>query len=148
MPYMKLTSPELSVEHREVVARELTETIVRLMTPKNGRGLSPDELRERCTVHFTPYEPTTMAIGGRLMRDRGEQDVTMEFSDWGMTPRMQRRLAGELTPVLARLFGMEQQLDHVNIRFHPFPPTDFAVGGKLLADLIPKIGQIMKRLAR
>ena len=71
----------------------------------------------------------------------------MEFSDWGMRPRLQGRLAGELTPVLARLFGMEAQLDSVNIRFHPYPPTDFAVGGKLLSELIPVIGRLMRRLA-
>jgi hypothetical protein len=82
----------------------------------------------------------------KLTRDRGERDVTMEFSDWGLHARMQRRLARELTPVLAKLFAMEQQLDHVNIRFHPYPPTDFAVGGRLLADLVPAIG-VMRRLA-
>jgi hypothetical protein len=53
-----------------------------------------------------------------------------------MTPRLQRRLARELTPVLAKPFDMGQ-LDHVNIRFHPYPPTDFAVGGRLLVERIP-----------
>lgn len=119
---------------------------VRLMTPKNGRGLTSQELRERCTVHFTPYTPTSMAIGGKLMRERAESDVTMEFSDWGMSPRLQRRLARELTPVLAQLFAMETRVDHVNIRFHPYPPSDFAVGGRLLSELIPRVGRAMKRL--
>lgn len=145
MPYMKLTTPETTADDRARIARELTEAVVQLLTPRNG--LTPQELRERCTVHFTPYEPMMMAIGGTLMRDRIGKDITMELSDWGMTKRMQRRLARELAPLLARLFGMEDHLDHVNIRFHPYPPTDFAVGGRLLADLIPKIGQLMKRLA-
>lgn len=144
---MKLTTPEVSLERRQIIAHELTETVVRAMTPKNERGLTASELRERCTVHFTPYEPTTMAIGGKLMSDRGDGDVTMEFSDWGMGPRLQRRLARELTPVLTKLFGMEAAPDHVNIRFHPYPPTDFAVGGKLLSELIPAIGRVMKRVA-
>ena len=147
MPYMKLTFPDVSEARRQDIAKELTEAVVRLMTPPGGRGLKPEELRERCTVHFTPYTPTSMAIGGKLMRDRHEQDVTMEFSDWGMGTRLKRRLARELTPVLARLFGMEAQSDHVNIRFHPYPPTDFAVGGKLLSELIPAIGRLMKRVA-
>ncbi|HVV48771.1 MAG TPA: hypothetical protein VHO06_03855 [Polyangia bacterium] len=144
---MKLTTPEVPVPRREEIARELTETVVRLMAPPAGRGPTPADLRERCTVHFTPYDPTSMAIGGKLMRDRAEQDITMEFSDWGMTPRQQRRLASELTPMLAGLFGMQNHLDHVNIRFHPYPPTDFAVGGKLLSQLVPAIGRLMKRLA-
>lgn len=147
MPYMKLTTAVISVERRQEIASELTEQVVRLMTPKNGRGPKPEELREHCTVHCTPYEPTSMTIGGKLMRDRAEQDVTLEFSDWGLGPRLQRRLARELTPVLAKLFGIEAQLDHVNIRFHPYPPSDFAVGGRLLSDLIPAIGRLMKRLA-
>jgi phenylpyruvate tautomerase PptA (4-oxalocrotonate tautomerase family) len=146
MPYMKLTTPELSVEQREQIARQLTEAVVRLMAPPGGRGPTAQELRERCTVHFTPYEPTMMAIGGKLMRDRAEKDVTMEFSDWGLSLNHLRLLARELTPVLAKLFGMEGQLDHVNIRFHPYPPHHFAVGGKLLYDLIPIIGRIMKPL--
>ncbi len=148
MPYMKLTSAEISVGRREEIARELTDAVVRLMKPPGGRGPTPEQLRDRCTVHFTPYDPTSMAIGGKLMRDRAEQDVTMEFSDWGMTPRLQRRLTRELTPLLARLFGMESHLDHVNIRFYPYPPTDFAVGGRLLSELVPAIGRLMKRLSR
>jgi hypothetical protein len=85
MPYLKLTTPSLSEADRERVARELTEAVVRLMTPANGRGLSADELRERCTVHFTPYEPTSLAIGGILMRDRPHQDYTAKFHPAGTT---------------------------------------------------------------
>ena len=60
--------------------------------------------------------------------------------------RTQRRVAARLTPVLAELFGLSGDLGGVNIRFHSYPPIDFAVGGKLLADLVPRIGQVMKRL--
>ena len=129
MPYMKLTSPSVSADTRARIARELTEEVVRLMTPSNGRGLSASELRERCTVHFTPYEPDAFAIGGRMMTERAEREVTMEFSDWGLNERRQRRLAHELTPLLARLFDLEGRAEHVNIRFHPYAPTDFAVAG-------------------
>ena len=97
MPYLKLTTPETTTEQRERIARELTDLVVQVMIPRNGRGPSADELRERCTVHFTPYEPTTMAIGGVLMRDRKEQDVTVEFSDWGMGVRI--RGCDRLAPV-------------------------------------------------
>ena len=146
MPYVTLTTPPLSLDDRQRIAHDLTEAVVRLMTPANGRGLSPDELRERCTVHFTPYEDDMLAIGGKLMRDREEKDVTMEFSDWGLNTRRQRKLARELTPLLASFFGLGTQLDHVNIRFHPYPPSDFAVGGRLFADLIPAIGRFMKSI--
>ena len=61
MPYLKLTCPQLDTVQRERVAHELTEEVVRL---NPSRFLTADQLRERCTVHFTPYEPDGMAIGG------------------------------------------------------------------------------------
>ena len=37
------------------------------------------------------------------------------------------------TPVLASIFGVpHNQHDSVNVRFHPYPPHNFAVGGRLL----------------
>jgi hypothetical protein len=65
-----------------------------------------------------------------------------------MGPRLQRGLARELTPVPARLFGMEAQPDHVNIRFYPYPPTDLVVGGKLLFEVIQAIGRIIESWCR
>ena len=94
MPYMKLTSAAQAPKARAQIARELTDAVVRLMTPPFGRGLPPEALRERCTVHFTPYEDDAFAIGGRMMADRNEKEVTMEFADWGLNVRRQRRLAG------------------------------------------------------
>ena len=144
MPYLKLTCPEIDTATRERVAQELTNAVVHLNA---SRHITADELRERCTVHFTPYSPDSMAIGGRLMRDRPESDVTLEYSDWNLSRRRRRRLAPALTRVLAGLFQMENQTDHMNIRFHPYPPSDFAVGGRLLADVVPLVGRVMKRFA-
>jgi hypothetical protein len=145
MPYLKLTCPLIDVAKRENIARVLTDEVVRL-------NLSPyvpnDPLREHCTIHFTPYEPDGMAIGGVLMRDRPIADVTVEYSDWSLSRRKQRRIARALTKVLADLFEMQGEQDAINIRFHPYPPTDFAVGGMLLAERIPLIGRLMKRLRR
>lgn len=64
-----------------------------------------------------------------------------------MSVAQQRKVAVDLTPRLAALFGVPpDQLDAINIRFHSYSPTDFAVGGKLLSDMVPRIGQFMKRL--
>jgi hypothetical protein len=46
--------------------------------------------------------------------------------------------------VLVRLFDAEP--DAVNVRFHPYPPTDFAVGGVLLSRRVPRVARVMKRL--
>lgn len=144
MPYMKVTCAEIDTAARARIAQGLTDAVVLLNASAH---IEPDDLREHCTVHFTPYQPDGLAIGGRLIGDRTEADVTMEYSDWALSRRRQRRLARELTPVLAALFHMEKQLDHVNIRFHPYPASDFAVGGRLLADIVPLIARVMKRLA-
>lgn len=44
-------------------------------------------------MHFTPYEPDGFAIGGKMMADTGGRDVTVEFSDGGLSLRCQRVIA-------------------------------------------------------
>jgi hypothetical protein len=110
--------------------------------------MSRAELRERTTVHFLPYADSDLFIGGRTPGERGAVDLTVELSDWGMSVRQQRRVAPVLTAALAELFEVPTaQIDGINIRFHPYPSTNFAVGGRLLADLVPAIGRLLKRLS-
>ena len=72
----------------------------------------------------------------------------MELSDWSIPVKQPRRVAQHLTPLLAELFDvLAGGLDGVNIRFHPYPPTGFAVGGHLLSDIVPLVGRLMKRVA-
>jgi hypothetical protein len=33
-----------------------------------------------------------------------------------------------------------------NVRFHSYPPTDFAVGGRLLSARLPRVARLAKRL--
>ncbi len=143
MPYLKLTCPAIDTLQRENIARMLTDEVVRLNINPH---VPVDQLREHCTVHFTPYEPDGMAIGGVLMKDRPIADVTVEYSDWSLSTRKKRQITRSLTKILAQLFQMEHQLDGVNIRFHPYPPTNFAVGGRLLSERIPWVGRFMKRI--
>ena len=147
MPYLHLTCPDVAADRRRQIAARLTDAVNDLFYHPRGR-LTREELRERTTVHFAPYGGADLFIGAQTPAERGAPDVTLELSDWGMSARQQRRIARELTPVLAELFEVGPgQLDNVNIRFHPYPPTDFAVGGRLLADVVPRIGRLMRRLA-
>lgn len=146
MPYLRITCPELSLEHRHAIAARLTDAINDLFFDPRTR-LTRDELRERTTVHFVLYAPGELFVGGRTPDERGALDITAEVSDWSMSVRQQRKVARGLTPVLAEAFGVPtDQIDGVNIRFHSYPPTDFAVGGRLLADVVPLIGRVMKRV--
>ncbi|MEZ0364461.1 4-oxalocrotonate tautomerase family protein [Mycobacterium sp. pUA109] len=149
MPYLRLTSPPIDAEHRRRLAVELTDLVVRLLTPPPGRGRpTADDMRARTTVHFTPYDPDGLAVGRTMLADTGGRDVTVEFSDWGLSLRRQQVIAREITNLLARLLDLGDDLDAVNVRFHRYRPRDFAVGGVLLAQRIPVAARVAKRLAR
>ena len=147
MPYLRITSPSVDEAKRRLIAEDLTAATVDLFfSPRCGP--TRDELREHTTVHFSPYAEGEIFIGGRTPNERGVADVTVELSDWSMSVRKQRTVARRLTPVLGELFGIApEHYDNINIRFHSYPPADFAVGGRLLSELVPRIGRWMKRLS-
>ena len=140
---MRITSPELPDADRRVIAARLTDAVIDLWYQRRA-PVTRDELRERTTVHFTPYAADELFIGGRSTNERGATDVSVELSDWSMSVRHQRRAARTLTPLLCELFRATPS--DVNLRFHSYPPTDFAVAGMLLSQRIPWIGRVMKSL--
>ncbi|MBV9398888.1 MAG: hypothetical protein JO062_12975 [Bryobacterales bacterium] len=147
MPYLRITCPEMPDNRRRPIAEQLTAAVNDLFFDPRAR-VTREELRERTTVHFAAYRENELFIGARTPVERNAVDVTVEISDWSMSVKQQRRIAQDLTPLLARLFDVPPAgLDGINIRFHPYPPTDFAVGGRLLSDIVPLVGRIMKRLA-
>jgi phenylpyruvate tautomerase PptA (4-oxalocrotonate tautomerase family) len=141
VPYLRITCPSVDAEQRRTAAATLTEAVVEMFTPP--RGPSAADVRARTTVHFACYGPDELFVGGRAA-EAASPDVTVELSDWSMSTRQQARVAAQLTPVLVRLFDAEP--DAVNVRFHPYPPTDFAVGGVLLSRRVPRVARVMKRL--
>jgi phenylpyruvate tautomerase PptA (4-oxalocrotonate tautomerase family) len=136
-----VTCPAAEPVRRREIAEALTDAVVELFTPPRGPGAA--DIRAHTTVHFTCYGEDELFIGARPAAAE-HPDVTVELSDWSMSARRQRRVAARLTPLLVRLFRTEP--DGVNLRFHPYPPTDFAVGGKLLADRVPRPARWAKRL--
>lgn len=146
MPYLRITCPELPRERRTLIAARVTDAINDLFFCSQA-GMTREELREHTTVHFTPYGDGELFIGGRTPRERGAVDLTVERSDWNMPVHQQRKVAQVLTPALAELFDVpSEQIDGVNIRFHFYPPSAFAVGGRLLSDVVPRVGQLAKRV--
>ena len=147
MPYLRITCPEMPDNRRRPIAEQLTAAVNDLFFDPRAR-VTREELRERTTVHFAAYRENELFIGARTPVERNAVDVTVEISDWSMSVKQQRRIARRLTPLLAELFEVPPAgLDGINIRFHPYPPTDFAVGGLLLSDIVPLIGRVMKRIA-
>lgn len=146
MPYLNITCPDTFRPQFPVIAECLTSKINQLFYNPRAR-ITKDELRERTTVHFNPYQDGELFIGGRTPTQRGFLDITVQLSDWSMSVKKQRAVAKALTPVLAELFGVDAaHIENVNIYFNPYPPINFSVGGTLLADLIPLPGRFAKKL--
>src|SRR5690242_17172163 len=124
MPYLRITCPTVGAQRRVQIATALTDAVVELFTPP--RGPSAADIRARTTVHFACYGDDELFVGGHPS-SVDQPDVTVELSDWSMSARQQARVAARLTPLLVRLYDAEPAA--VNLRFHPYPPTDFAVGG-------------------
>lgn len=141
MPYLRLTGPNVDADRRVAIAARLTDAVVELFTPP--RGPSTDDIRSRTTVHFTSYDTDELFVGGRAARGENP-DVTVELSDWFMSTRQQSRSAAALTPIIGELYGADK--DAVNLRFHSYPPSDFAVGGVLLSQRLPVAARVAKRL--
>ena len=147
MPYLRITCSELDAQTRRSIAERLTDEVNDLFYNPRAK-ITRAELRDRTTVHFTPYGDEELFIGGRTPLERGARDITVELSDWNMSTRLRRRIARVLTPALAEAFGVPPtDLDGINLRFHAYRPSEFAVGGHLLSVMIPFVVQVLKRLA-
>ena len=146
MPYLKITCSSDYKDNFKSMAERLTSAINDLFyNPKTP--LTREELRARTTVHFVPYQTDELFIGGQSPFQRNAIDLTVEISDWYMSVKQQRKIATSLTPVFMEIFNVPvSEIENVNIRFHSYPPTDFAVGGKLLSEIIPTLGQWAKKI--
>lgn len=146
MPYLKVTCPDTFKPQFPTIAERLTSEINTLFFNPRAR-ITEEELRERTTIHFSPYFENQIFIGAKTPTERGYLDITVELSDWSMSIKKQRTVAKALTPVLAELFGINKdRIEHVNIYFNSYPPANFSVGGILLSDLVPFPAQLAKRI--
>ena len=66
MPYLRIHCPDLPAPRKQEIAATLTDAVVELSASPRG-GPTPAEMRERTTVHFTPYREEDFFIGGRTL---------------------------------------------------------------------------------
>jgi phenylpyruvate tautomerase PptA (4-oxalocrotonate tautomerase family) len=124
MPYLRFFCPELPVETRRALARELTAGVVRAL------HLPPDA-REETTVYFLPFHPEDVAVGGVLVADGADPTYHLEVIDRTISPDRRVALNRELTPLLAHLLGLgAEELDRINLIFHSYDAHDLSVGGR------------------
>lgn len=129
MPYLRLYSPELSVEQKRSIARELTDGVLRALH-------LPEQARSWTTVHFMPFQPEDMAIGGELVLDTGQPDYHLEIVDRALSRDKKSALNRDLTPLLARLLGVpDDQRNRIHLIFRSYEPHDMAIGGRFFDEM-------------
>jgi phenylpyruvate tautomerase PptA (4-oxalocrotonate tautomerase family) len=129
MPYLRFFSPDLPVETKRLLARELTEGVVRaLHLPADAVG--------QTTVYFMPFRAEDIANGGLLISDGGQADYHLEVIDRSITREKKAALNRELTPRLAHALQIgPDELCRINLIFRNCEPTDMSVGGRFFDEM-------------
>jgi len=129
MSFLRLYSPELTPEQKCLIARGLTDGIIRALH-------LPVQARAAITIHFLPFRLEDVAVGGEMLSDSGPANYLLEISDRGLTREKKDALNRELTPLLARLLDLEMdQLGKIYLVFRNFEPHDMAVGGRFFDEI-------------
>jgi phenylpyruvate tautomerase PptA (4-oxalocrotonate tautomerase family) len=130
MPGLRFYSPELPVEQKSIIAKELTEAVARsLNLQESGRNWT--------IVQFMPFKLENVALGGRLMNlDAANPFYYLEILDSGWNREKKETLVRELTPLLAKLLNLEPaQLYKLSILFQEYNPEDMARAGRFLSEM-------------
>jgi len=127
MPYLRLTSLPLDDTTKRHLADELTATVLDVLT---------DEKPEWTTVHFTPFDPTDVAVAGRLVADGAIADTHLELSAPGVDEKHWFALRNRLTDVLVDALAIDDaDRWHVNVKLNRYDAHSFAVAGNAADDL-------------
>jgi phenylpyruvate tautomerase PptA (4-oxalocrotonate tautomerase family) len=122
MPYVRIFTPDLSLDDKRSLAQELTEIIFTVI---------PDQPRTWTTIHFFPLSLENVAVGGRMVSDTNEPEYHLEFGAPALGRSKKERLVQEITPVMMRRLGLtREQAYRINITFYDYGPHDVAVGGR------------------
>jgi len=126
MSYLRIYTPELPVDLKRQIAKEVTDALVRSLE-------LPEDYRLHTTIHFIPFRPEDMAVGGELAVDNDELHYQVEVYDRYLMPPKKRVMAAELTAVLGRLLGLgSEKLGNIYVRFCEYALDDLSIGGIFL----------------
>lgn len=143
MPYLRLYSLELPREVKRTMVTELTQAVV------DTRHLVGEE-RDALTIHFVPFDPEDLAIGGKLVANGRRPDFHIEYSDHGLNARAKGKLAKEITLTMSRVLDPASTAGvRINVLFRDYVAHDLAVGGALAAPRRPgRTGRALGLLRR
>jgi phenylpyruvate tautomerase PptA (4-oxalocrotonate tautomerase family) len=129
MSFLRLYSPELSTEQKRLIARSLTDGIIRSLH-------LPVQAQAEITIQFLPFRLEDVAVGGELLSDSGPANYLLEIADRGLTREKKDALNRDLTPLLGRLLDLEMdQWGKVYLVFRNYEPHDIAVGGRFFDEI-------------
>jgi phenylpyruvate tautomerase PptA (4-oxalocrotonate tautomerase family) len=130
MPYIRIFMPETGVDAKRAAATVLTDAVQRALQ-------IPDEARDWTTVHFIPYRPEDLAVGGTLGVDGTPSEYYIDYIDMDINQRAKDELAKGLTAALAESLGLSQKdYGRINFRFQGVSPDDIAMGGRFVRSLL------------
>lgn len=126
IPYVRLFIPEISLEKKRTLVRELTQSLM------NALHL-PAAAADWCTIHILPLKSENVAVAGVLLADRGEPSYLIEITDRTLTIESREAIVHELKPSLMRNLGLRADQSYfLNFKFTVCEPRDFAIGGQFL----------------
>jgi|HubBroStandDraft_6_1064221.scaffolds.fasta_scaffold409143_2 phenylpyruvate tautomerase PptA (4-oxalocrotonate tautomerase family) len=126
MPYLRIYTPELSVDLKRRIASELTEHIVSSLD-------LPEEYSHHTTIHFISFKPEDMAVAGKLVADGEQPHYQVEIYDRYLMPAKKETMAREVTALMGRLLELSKdQLPNIYVAFREYAGTELAIGGIFL----------------
>jgi len=128
MPGLRFYSPELSIEQKRVLVKELTEEIVYSLE-------LPAEYSNWTFIQFIPYKLEDFSIGGQLIIDTQNPWYYLEITERDWTKRKKETIVHNLTLLLGKLLNLKfEELYKINIILLEYKPEDMARAGKLLSE--------------
>lgn len=140
MPHLRLQSPALSAELKRKLAFQLTDAVI--------AGLCMDDsCRQRTTIRFDAVNAEDLAVAGELLSEGGAPDYLLEITDLALSDAQKHAAVKAIVPVLMQNFGLrKEQAWKINIRFHCYQASDYAVGGTFLDEV--EVGNPFRLRAR
>lgn len=127
MPGLRFYSPELSVEEKRTLAKELTQEIISSLN-------LPAELSNWTLIHFVPYKLEEFAVGGNLILGSQGPWYFLEITERDWTLEKKETIVHNLTLLLGKLLNLKsEELYKINIILLEYKPEDMARAGKLLS---------------
>ena len=130
MPYIRLFVPEVSVDKKREIAKDVTDSVL-------GALKMPEESKDWTTIQFVTYKPEDLAVGGKLIADGSAQEFYVDYIDLDISQGLKEDLARAVTASVGRAFELQpSQYGRVNFRFQVVTPDEIAMGGHFVSKLI------------